>query len=82
MRMCTCAHTDYSTFLIGLYVSFNKSSVTVAEGNSTIIQIVLDHGAGSNFSVDIAVNPSSMITGNSPLLLRTKVVAVITILFR
>ena len=59
---------------IDLYVSFNESSVVVDEGNRTIIQIILDHAAGSNFSVDITVHPSSMVTGNSPLSLYTKMV--------
>ena len=35
------------------------------EGNSTIIQIVLDHAAGSNFSVNIEItSPSMLITGD------------------
>ena len=51
-------------FIIGLYVSFSQSSVTVDEGNTTVIQVVLDHAAGLNFSVNIGVNPSSMITGD------------------
>ena len=42
---------------LGYYVSFAKSVVSVIEGNSREVEIMLDHATGTHFTVMVMANP-------------------------
>jgi len=45
-------------FLIisGLYINFEQPLLVVSEGNDILVQIVVDHPAGTNFTVTVFVS--------------------------
>ena len=47
--------------ILGLYINFEQSLLVVGEGNDILVQIVLDHPAGTNFTVTVIVSVANAV---------------------